>query len=210
MRTVLLIALAGIFLWTASPAQAGPIYVFTERDGTIRFTDRQPPASVKAQVFTGRGTTFSKFGGASRSRGAGRSKQLFPKEYEDIITRAAASHRLDPHLIRAVIHVESAFNPHAVSPKGARGLMQLMPGTARDLGVLNSFDPRQNINGGTKYLSYLLGRFSGNVRYALAAYNAGEQNVNKYQGIPPYTETIDYVQRVLAMKTRYQQSVAKG
>jgi soluble lytic murein transglycosylase-like protein len=122
---------------------------------------------------------------------------------EAAIRSAARKFGVDEALIRAVIHVESGFNPTAVSPKGATGLMQLMPGTARRFGVANARDPLQNIQGGTNYLRVLLDLFDGDLRLALAAYNAGEGAVLKYnRRIPPYTETQDYVQLVIG---RYQQ-----
>ena len=104
---------------------------------------------------------------------------------------------MDPVLVHAVIGAESAFNPWAVSRKGAQGLMQLMPRTASALGVRDSFNPRDNIEGGVRHLGYLLDRYSGNVSLALAAYNAGEGAVDYYGGIPPYPETQQYVQRIL-------------
>jgi soluble lytic murein transglycosylase-like protein len=104
---------------------------------------------------------------------------------------------LDPKLVRAVIYVESGENPKAVSPKGAMGLMQLMPGTARDLGVEDPMRPRENIRGGVQYLSQMLDRFGGDVRLALAAYNAGPGAVEKFGGVPPYPETQDFVKKVL-------------
>ncbi len=116
-------------------------------------------------------------------------------EVEQIVEKAAAEHGVDPMLVRSVMQVESNFNPNAVSPKGAMGLMQLMPGTARQLGVTNAFDVRQNIEGGVKYLRYLKEKFNDD-RLVLAAYNAGEGAVKKHGWIPPYPETIEYVYRV--------------
>ncbi|HUP46921.1 MAG TPA: lytic transglycosylase domain-containing protein, partial [Thermoanaerobaculia bacterium] len=109
---------------------------------------------------------------------------------------AARRYKLDPLLLAAVARRESGFRARAVSPVGARGIMQLMPATARELGVKNSFDPRQNINGGAKYLRRLMNQYRGNINLALAAYNAGPGAVRKYRGIPPYRETRAYVKAV--------------
>lgn len=117
--------------------------------------------------------------------------------YEDIIKQAAEKYNIPEKLITSVIRQESNFNNEVVSRSGAQGLMQLMPGTARFLGVTNSFDPFQNIMGGTKYLRQMLDQFGGNVEHALAAYNAGPGNVKKHGGIPPFKETQQYVKKVL-------------
>lgn len=116
--------------------------------------------------------------------------------YEALIVEHAEANALNPALVRAVIQAESAFNPRAVSRVGAMGLMQLMPDTARELGVLDPFDPEDNIRGGTKYLRSLLNRFDGNVELALAAYNAGPGAVERYNGVPPYRETRNYVAKI--------------
>jgi hypothetical protein len=117
-------------------------------------------------------------------------------DLEMVIEEAAAMHGVSPHLVRAVVLTESAFNPFAVSRVGAQGLMQLMPATATHMGVTDSLDPRQNVFGGTKYLSQLLTRFDGNVALALAGYNAGPAKVARYRGIPPYGETRGYVTKI--------------
>lgn len=116
--------------------------------------------------------------------------------YNDAIAEAADRYRLDPNLIRAIIHAESAFNPFAVSSAGALGLMQLMPAMAEELNVLDPFDPRQNILGGSRYLRDLLDSHHGNVDLAVASYNAGPGAVARYRGIPPYRETRNYVKTV--------------
>jgi soluble lytic murein transglycosylase-like protein len=122
-----------------------------------------------------------------------------PHAYDDIIREAAEIYKLDPAMIRAVMQAESAFDAMAISPVGALGLMQLMPGVAAELGATDPLDPRQNIMAGARYLRQLLDSHRGNVRLALASYNAGPGNVAKYRAIPPFKETRDYVKRVTGL-----------
>ncbi len=124
------------------------------------------------------------------------SQPLFQSKYNDIIIEASRHWDVDAALVSAVIKAESDYNPRIVSHKGARGLMQLMPATAQRFGVTNSFDPRENIFGGTRYLRWLLKKFDGNADLAVAAYNAGEGNVWKYEGVPPFRETVNYINRI--------------
>jgi hypothetical protein len=140
------------------------------------------------------------------------------RPYAREITDAANRYGIPERLVTAVIRAESGFNPRAVSRKGAQGLMQLMPSTASVLGVRNSFDPRENIDGGVRHLRGLVDRFPGNLPFAIAAYNAGEKAVTAYGGIPPYPETQDYVVRVLRYygmdgidtpQTRVYQTIAR-
>jgi hypothetical protein len=130
--------------------------------------------------------------------------RLHVDEFSDFIAQASKKYSVDPALVRAVIHAESGFNPKAKSHKGALGLMQLMPATARDLGVFDASVPSKNIYGGVQYLAGLLKRFDGDVGLAAAAYNAGPQAVARYAGIPPFAETRVYVQRVKILHQRYQ------
>ena len=122
--------------------------------------------------------------------------QASPEEIDDSIVMAAARHNVDPNLVRAVVKVESNFNSNAVSRKGAMGLMQLMPKTARELKVKNPFDPQQNVDAGVRHLKYLLENYNGDVNLTLAAYNAGEGAVRRSAGVPHYSETQDYVRKI--------------
>jgi len=126
-----------------------------------------------------------------------------PTAYDRLIRRTASVHQVDIALVKAVMHIESAFNPHAVSNKGAQGLMQLMPETAQRYGAQDLFDPAQNVRAGVLYLRDLQRMFKNNTRLVLAAYNAGENAVLRYKGIPPYDETQDYVRKVMKMHRTY-------
>ena len=118
-------------------------------------------------------------------------------DLSQVVNSASAAYHLDPDLVNSVIHAESGFNSHAVSRKGAQGLMQLMPDTASQLGVANPFDPQSNVVGGSRYLRELLERYNFDLIKALAAYNAGTKRVEQYKGVPPYRETHDYVARIV-------------
>ena len=141
---------------------------------------------------------------SSSSRKAGRKHHI-----TKMVRRIAPRYSLDPRLVLAVIQAESSFNPKARSPKNAQGLMQLMPATAARFGVSDPWDPEQNVNGGMAYLRWLIDHFDGNVKFALAGYNAGERAVERHRGIPPYRETRSYVKRIVASLGRDSLSAPK-
>jgi len=173
-------------LVVAAPAGA-QVYRLSENDGTVHFTNAPTDPRYKnlAGYQSGTSAGFLRLPPADTAR------------YATEIRAAAERYGVPERLVQAVIRVESAFNPRAVSVKGAQGLMQLMPDTASMLGVRNSFDPQQNIDGGVRHLRGLIERFGNDLPLALAAYNAGEKAVVTHRGIPPYPETRDYVTRVL-------------
>ena len=182
----------------------GAVYKVERKGGITEYTNVRPAGSAFAVLFTYIATCVacdlhSKIDFARTA--------LNLDAYRTEIAAAAADFGVDGALLRAVIHAESAFNPLAVSAKGAQGLMQLMPGTAGDLGVNNAFDAAENIRGGARYLAQLLKDFNGDAQLATAAYNAGEGAVQKYRGVPPYDETQVYVQRVATLRDRYQKAM---
>lgn len=159
------------------------IYAYRDSRGVLRFTNVPTHSLYRVVIRT------------PRKRPSSSSR--YPRRFEKIVRSASDRYGVDPNLVRAMIKVESNFNPRAVSRKGARGLMQLMPETARRLDVGDIYDPTENINGGVRHLKLLLDRFGGNHRMALAAYNAGAKAVKRYRGVPPYSETREYVRLVL-------------
>jgi soluble lytic murein transglycosylase-like protein len=173
---LLLVVLLGAI---AKPAPAD-IYRYVDEDGVIHFSN--VPTHYRFRLYI----SETKL-----------DYRAYFDRYDRIITRAARKHGVDDTLIKAVIRAESDFDKYAISNKGAQGLMQLMPKTAKDLAVKNSFDPHENINAGVRYLKRQLKNFQNNVPLALAAYNAGENTVRRYGRIPPYEETRTFVDRVL-------------
>jgi soluble lytic murein transglycosylase-like protein len=165
------------------PALKADIYYYKDENGTLHFTN-SPESLNNYHVF--RRDAFKSW----------HPSHYEQTRYESVILEAARTYNIDHTLIKAVIKAESNFNPRAVSPKGARGLMQIMPHNFKELGIYNPFDPRQNIMAGTLYLKRLVIRFD-NLSLALAAYNAGPSVVSTYNSVPPYKETREYVRRVL-------------
>jgi hypothetical protein len=179
-----LLAVAACTAAFAATAE-GQIYTRVNGNGVVEATNVPDEAGFRL-TYPGKGTLIHSRGFRMRYNG----------EYDNHILDAGAAHGVSSELIKAVIQVESEFDRLAVSSKGAQGLMQLMPFTARRFGVADSFDPRQNIFGGVQYLRFLLDMFNGNVALALAGYNAGENAVTRYGGIPPYRETRNYVDKI--------------
>lgn len=207
LKRALILCLAVGFL--PSPIWAGNIYKFRDANGNILFTNvvdgRGKPRGNDFDRYTKlEKVTWFADTNVHKYRNWGKDefavRPSFSKNrdsYDAVIAQAASTFGVDKGLVKAVIHTESGFNPHARSGPGAKGLMQLMPATARRFNVHDVYDPTQNIHGGTEYLSFLLKRFN-NLELALAGYNAGEGNVDKYKGIPPFAETQDYVRRVIS------------
>ncbi|TWI75532.1 soluble lytic murein transglycosylase [Desulfobotulus alkaliphilus] len=169
---------------------AADIYMYVDEKGIVRFTNT--PTSSNYKFF------MSERGD---KKGSDTGKLTF---YDENIRVAANYHGVDPFLVKAVVRAESSFNPKAVSPKGAQGLMQLMPSTSRELGVRDPFNPRENIMAGTRYLRMMLDMFEEDVELALAAYNAGPSTVKRYGGVPPFSETLNYIKRVLEFREEYR------
>ena len=170
----------------------GDIYVYTDPRGVLHFTNA--PTHSGYQPLTREGGKDSRLSSLSGSR------------FEETIRSASERYGVEPHLVRAVIKVESDFKSQARSRKGAQGLMQLMPETARLHSVNNVYDPNDNIDGGVRHLRFLLDRYQGNLQLSLAAYNAGVKAVEKYRGVPPFPETKEYIRRVLDYLERYRKN----
>ncbi|MDQ7837563.1 MAG: transglycosylase SLT domain-containing protein [Thermodesulfobacteriota bacterium] len=194
LRTVLFLLFLTI-LTIAGPISAwADIYCFTDSEGVVHFTD--VPNDERYRVFLRTRKTIERTSYAALSGDI--------KRYDPVIHAACRRFGVDTNLVRAIIKAESNFNYLALSPKGARGLMQLMPQTAQEMSVFDIFDPAENIYGGVKYLKRLLGMFDGNIPLALAAYNAGPDRVGNRRQIPMIKETQDYVQRVLLYFRNYK------
>lgn len=190
----LTVGLCLVGLSVVSGAARADIFHFTDREGVAHYTNVQPAGGSWRRLYhtDDRGHPTTALGSSERRLDPARMKV-----YDAHIKEASELYQLPEAFIRAIVLVESNFFPDAISEAGAMGLMQLMPGTALNMGVLNAFDPRQNVLGGTRYLRMLANRFNGDLVLTVAAYNAGEGAVQKYHGVPPYRETRHYVRRVL-------------
>jgi soluble lytic murein transglycosylase len=192
LRVVVMLVVVVGFLGVSAPIGAGTsLYRYVDDRGVVHFTNLpNDPRYARIQALRSL---------ATRSR---RPQVSRVRHYDGLIQRASRRHGVPAALVKAVIHAESAFDPKAVSPKGAMGLMQLMPATAEELGVVRPFHATQNVYGGTRYLRSLHNRY-GSWTHTLAAYNAGPSAVDQYRGVPPYSETRQYVKRVLSYYRRY-------
>ena len=184
--TVAFVIPVSLILFVSNPSSAD-IYRYQDKNGVWHFTNIRTDKRYKLFI-----------------RSYKKKPTQYIKDYDGIIRQASRRFRVDPSLIKAVIKAESDFNQKAVSHKGAKGLMQLMPHTANDMKVANPFNPEENIFGGTRYLSLLLERYKNNKKLSLAAYNAGPEAVETYKGIPPYPETQAFIKRVLTYYNRYK------
>jgi soluble lytic murein transglycosylase-like protein len=197
MSWIIRILVVGALLCASFPSRAhGQIYSWRDADGSLVLSTTPKEGATKTYAV---GTAGSNI----RTTRSGYSRKA--EEFEPFITASSAEHHVRADLVRAVIQAESAFNPLARSHKGAMGLMQLMPATAAELGVDDPYDPEQNISGGVRYLRVLLDQYSQNEELALAAYNAGPGAVDRYDGVPPYRETRNYIERIrsnAAVETR--------
>jgi soluble lytic murein transglycosylase-like protein len=195
MKYVVTLLVLGCLFCLTSPSSAG-IYRYEDENGVIHFTNCPRDAKFKLYIreskddVGGRNSSFSYIRDSN--------------QYDSLISEFSKKYQVDFALIKAIIRAESGFNPNAVSRKGARGLMQLMPETASRVNVSNSFNPRENIEGGVRYFKYLLSLFNDDLRLSLAAYNAGETIVSEVRSIPPYRETVDYVKKVLSYYQSYK------
>lgn len=185
-----LAALVGMGCAIVSTSQAAdPIEAYLDSSGRVVFVNQARVAPTPRKAASS----------ASQSRSADSpnlSSKLGRPSLDRVIQQSASRHQVDPDLVRAIVRVESNFDPYAVSLRGAQGLMQLIPATAQRFGVRDAFDPRANLEGGVRYLRYLIDLYGGDLELALAAYNAGENAVSRYNGVPPYRETRNYLRKI--------------
>ena len=208
MRVRIIAFIIAAFAIAALPQHAqATMYTYVDEDGVVHFSNVPSNPNYKPVVRERRPKlTVQTSTGQILIPGNSRDWDPDPEYYDSMIREAALRYQVDPRLIKSVIRAESNFNYLAVSRKGALGLMQLMPGTADDMQVADPFDPKENINGGTRYLRKMLGMFNGNLRLALAAYNAGPNRVVKLGRVPHLKETREYISRVQYFYKEYLNS----
>lgn len=204
IRTLCPVILFLLALLVSPAPLPAEIYVYVDSSGVSHYTN-VPTSSRYKPMRLGRLNTPGSDSATGRA-GNRSSASHNPARYDHHIRQAALSHRIDPLLIKAIIHTESNFDQFAVSNSGAQGLMQLMPGTAKLMRVMNPFDPAENINGGTRYFRHLLNSYEGDLTLSLAAYNAGPGRVMKNGSLPKIRETREYVSRVMHRYRSYQQN----
>jgi len=200
-----LCGLLSLWLLLTGPAAATSVFVYHQADGSVLVTDQRVFKKDFRLVRQYRTTTakpVSKH--QSNAILMNNPPAPTPSSFDALIKKYAQQYRLDPALLKAVVQVESGFNPLATSKAGALGLMQLMPDTARRYRVTDSFDPAQNLSAGARYLRDLLDNFSDNINLSLAAYNAGFENVRRFRGIPPFAETLRYIRKVNTLRNLYR------
>ena len=193
-RSLFSVFLLFFLVWACPSEGKADIYKYVDENGVMHFTN--VPNSSRYQLFM---------------KGSSAVTSLYtPSSYDHYISVASNLYNVPSSLIKSVIKVESNFNNHAVSPKGAQGLMQIMPETAKILNISDPFDPWENIRGGTQYLNILLKRFDGKLKLALAGYNAGPLRVEEHNGIPPYKETQNYVRKVIEYYKHFEKKNSSG
>jgi soluble lytic murein transglycosylase-like protein len=191
----LVITLLSIFLLSIATLSSAGIYRYEDENGVVHFTNCPRDPKFKLYLRESKDDVGNEIDSATTRDS---------KYFDELISEFCNKYQVDFALIKAIIRAESGFNPRAISRKGAKGLMQLMPETAQRMNVSNIFNPRENIDGGVRYFKYLLSLFDNDLRLSLAAYNAGENLVSELGTIPPYQETVDYVQRVLGYYQSYR------
>jgi len=201
MKKALLTIIGALFLAAAASPAPADIYQYVDDQGVVHFTNFPQGTSARRAKLRSTAPAASPAAKAepSPSSANGRRSAGIPSSYLEIINRTCEKFGVDPSLVHAVVKVESDYNTFALSRKGAMGLMQLMPQTALEMNVKNTFSPHENIEGGVRYLRSLIDRYEGNLSLALAAYNSGETSVKRWGTIPPFKETQEYVSKVLTL-----------
>jgi soluble lytic murein transglycosylase-like protein len=202
-----LVCVVSLFLLALPQVARAELYSFVDTDGVLHFTNIPDDPRYEPVRAEGLRNTFNWQDNLGTLR---KVHRVEIKDYDDLIVEAARYYSLPPALLKAMTAVESSFEPAAVSPAGAQGLLQLMPVTARAMQVADPFDARQNIYGGARYLRILANRFKGDVRLTVAGYNAGPDAVERAKGVPDFSETQTYVKRVLALYRHYLQTWPPG